>query len=239
MYGDGLGCPLDRKLARMYAEKAHSLHPQLGVRCNRILLSVAMNLSDDGLVKEADAILRDLVHQDEDALDGDLCERTAASLYTMGLYRLSGKMRLKAFCLGQLGSAFSAAECYFVIRNYPLCKLWLSVACQTKGWFFKEEFQPHGKSFWVSHESRRDEFRIEFREVRDSCGGCGAALEGDMRKYCRGCKAYCYCSRECQKLHWNRKKDSHRDECNKAKEHWEKAVEAIRSGKVILPKKNE
>ena len=51
MYGDGMGCPLDLKLARMYAEKARSLHPALGVLCNRILLRVAMNLYDDGLGK--------------------------------------------------------------------------------------------------------------------------------------------------------------------------------------------
>ena len=223
IYRCGMGCPLDLKLARLYAEKARSLHPGLGVLCNRILLSVAVNFSKDGLEKEADAILCDLVHQDNDALDGDLCERTAASLYTMGLYRLSGEMRLKAFCLGYLGSSFSAAECYFVAGNYPHCKLWLSVACQTKGWFFKEEFQPHGKMFWVSRESRRDEFRSKLREIRNSCGGCGAALEGKMRKYCRGCKAYCYCSRECQKVHWNRSEDGHSAECKRVMELKEKA----------------
>ena len=179
------------------------------------------------------------MHQDEDALDGELCDRTAASLFTMELYRLSGKMRLTAFCLGRLGSALSAAECYFVVGNHPLCKLWLSVACQTKGWYFKEDFHPREGEYWLSCESRRDEFRSKLREIRNSCGGCGAALEGDMRKYCQGCKAYCYCSRDCQKLHWNRKKDSHRDECKEAKEHWKKIMVALPSGKVILSKKNE
>ena len=50
------------------------------------------------------------------------------------------------------------------------------------------------------------------RELRNSCGGCSIKLEGDRRQYCRQCRTYCYCSRECQKLHWNRT-GGHRSEC--------------------------
>ena len=64
------------------------------------------------------------------------------------------------------------------------------------------------------------------RILRDTCGGCGAAFEGKERKFCRGCKAFCYCSRECQKVHWNRKKDGHREDCKGAMELKRKLKEA-------------
>eukprot|EP00562_Extubocellulus_spinifer_P014852 CAMPEP_0178568046 /NCGR_PEP_ID=MMETSP0697-20121206/15674_1 /TAXON_ID=265572 /ORGANISM="Extubocellulus spinifer, Strain CCMP396" /LENGTH=90 /DNA_ID=CAMNT_0020202069 /DNA_START=28 /DNA_END=300 /DNA_ORIENTATION=- len=50
------------------------------------------------------------------------------------------------------------------------------------------------------------------RQLRNNCGGCGVKLEGDRRQYCRQCRTYCYCSSECQKLHWNRT-GGHRSEC--------------------------
>ena len=52
-----------------------------------------------------------------------------------------------------------------------------------------------------------------FRQLRDACGGCGAEFEGKERKFCRRCRAFCYCSRECQKMHWNRKVNGHREDC--------------------------
>ena len=56
------------------------------------------------------------------------------------------------------------------------------------------------------------------RSLRDTCGGCGVEFEGKERKFCRGCRAYCYCSRECQKMHWDREEDGHREDCKGAME---------------------
>ena len=64
------------------------------------------------------------------------------------------------------------------------------------------------------------------REIRDTCGGCGVEFEGKERKFCRGCRAVCYCSRDCQKMHWNRKKDNHREDCKAATELKRKLKEA-------------
>jgi len=66
----------------------------------------------------------------------------------------------------------------------------------------------------------------ELRLLRDTCGGCGAAFEGKDRKFCRGCRTYCYCSHGCQKLHWNRKEGGHREDCKAATELKRKLREA-------------
>ena len=69
------------------------------------------------------------------------------------------------------------------------------------------------------------------RRLRNTCGGCGTEFEGKERKFCRGCKKFCYCSRECQKMHWNRKKDGHREDCKGAVELKQKLKEARRQSK--------
>ena len=46
-----------------------------------------------------------------------------------------------------------------------------------------------------------------------TCGGCGAVLSGKPRKICKGCLTQTYCDRSCQKIHWNKKEASHREEC--------------------------
>ena len=86
----------------------------------------------------------------------------------------------------------------------------------------------------LRNDSRRDaveqlvNFRQSLRALRDTCGGCGAEFEGEERKFCRGCRAYCYCSRDCQKTHWNRKNDGHREDCKGLTELKQMAKEAKR-----------
>ena len=82
-------------------------------------------------------------------------------------------------------------------------------------------------SFWlrqidlsaISAKGRREvakeyvKQRAFLRSVRDICGACGAQFEGKERKFCGGCRTFCYFSRECQKMHWNRKDYGHREDC--------------------------
>ena len=62
------------------------------------------------------------------------------------------------------------------------------------------------------------------------CAHCSVELAKAMR--CSQCKTVCYCSRECQKMHWNRKKDGHREDCKGAMELKQKMKE-------MKTKKNE
>ena len=149
-------------------------------------------------------------------------------------------MSARSFCHGAVGSAFLASGCYTLSEHYALSKLWLSVACKFKSDYVGERTSGQRKP-WSSFKRSRDKLRSKLREISDSCGGCGAALEGDTRQYCRGCKTFCYCSRECQKQHWNRTDGGHRAECKEAQDQACKILEAIQSGKIdwYLWKKEE
>ena len=235
-----LGYPRDLTAAKAFAKKARSLHPALRLVSNRALLDVAEEYFEDGAVEEVNAILSDIAKDaDPDALDGKLCTKISAAAFQVKEFQLAGEISARAFCYGVVRSALVASDCYIRDENYALGKLWLFVACRTKS--AKGELEEIDQMFWPRFKERRDEIRTELREIRDSCGGCGAALEGDTRKWCRGCKAFCYCSRECQKLHWNRADadGGHSTECKEAQDQARKILEVIESAKIDLSKKNE
>jgi uncharacterized protein YukE len=198
-------------------------------------LDTARGYFEDGAAEEVFDILSDIAKEtDPDAFDGKLCQGIVAAAFQTGQNQLAGDMSAKAFCLGEIEYALSAIDGYFLSENYALSKLWLSVADKTKADVNVDNLMPHATE-------RQDAIRTKLRKIRDSCGGCGDSLEGDMRKYCRGCMAFCYCSRECQKLHWNRPDadGGHRTECKEAQDQARKILEAIQCGKVVLTKKNE
>ena len=238
------GHPRDLTAAQAFARKARSFYPDLRLNSNTMLLYIAEDYLEDGAVEEVMGILSDVAKEaDPDhVLDGELCDAIASLAYRIDDDQLAGEMFARAFCHGVVQSALPASECYFVMEHYCLSKLWLSVACKTKSGYHFCKAKVDGNVTlvpWSFYKQRRDQIRSKLREISDSCGGCGDALEGDTRKYCRGCKAFCYCSRECQKLHWNRADCGHRAECKEAQDQARKIMEAIQSGKVDLSKKND
>ena len=228
--------PLDLLAAQAFVKKARSLHPDLALRSNEIFAGVAEDFLENGAVEEATGILSDIANEvDPNALDGSLCYKIIRSSCRIEQYQLAGDMSARSFCHGAVELAFLASGCYTLSEHYALSKLWLSVVCKTKsGLTIEKTDGTSGQVSWSCLKLRRDWIRSKLREIRDSCGGCDAALEGDTRKWCRGCKAFCYCSRECQKLHWNRVDGGHRTECKEAQDQARKVLEATQSGKISI-----
>ena len=120
-------------------------------------------------------------------------------------YHNGAKMFVLAALQGYAVAAFGAARCCMSLGRFPQATLWSKIVANAKGDVEKgREERLEGIS----------EYQGILRKLRDSCGGCGASLDGRTRLYCKGCKTYCYCGRGCQKLHWNRiGGGGHRDEC--------------------------
>jgi hypothetical protein len=122
----------------------------------------------------------------------------------------------------------SAMNCCQALHKHAQAKFWGRIVKKTLRTSERNE-----KARIVRVENLVDHQR-ELRALRDICGGCGAEFEGKERKFCRACRAYCYCSRECQKMHWNRKEGGHREDCKGASElkqkmKEKKKAEAIKS----------
>ena len=227
IYLEGEKVNLDLKLSRGFAEKARSLHPALGLRCNRRLLDVADAYIESGEKNEANNILLGMAREtDENALDADLCCDIASLIIDD---HSSAEIYAQSFCYGRIESALSASINFFSCKKLALSKLWMDVACKTSTLYTTVEMLNTGKVItWADQSKYRDSRRSKFREMRNSCGGCRAALGGETRKYCRCCRTYCYCNEDCQKKHWD---SGHREECKEVKEHMRNILRAIRLGR--------
>jgi len=124
--------------------------------------------------------------------------------------------------------AFGALCCCTELQRFAQAKFWMRLTKENLG------------DQRVDNGARLSRVRVlidvqrRLRSLRNECGGCGIEFEGKERKFCRGCRAYCYCSRECQKMHWNRKEGGHREDCKgmlklKQKMKERKRAEAIKA----------
>ena len=220
----------DLKLSQAYARKARALRTDCGLTSNRSLLRTAIAYFNAEDTDNANAIICSIAGEaDENALDDNLCACIAARLWNAKQYKLSAEMYVRSFCYGQIEPGNCASYMYYCGEKYALSKLWLDVAIRSKSLYGPVEVVGTGEErTWPDSKSQRDATRSKLREMRNSCGGCGAALAGDRRKYCRCCRTYCYCNEDCQKKHWD---GGHRQECKEVEEHMRKILKAIRLGK--------
>ena len=101
-----------------------------------------------------------------------------------------------------VAAAYGVMSCCWQLGRFAEAKFWLTFPGVTTFRVDEDLFAeslPHVQS--------------SLRALRQTCKVCGVSLNADTRKLCKGCKAYCYCSRDCQKIHWNRSEDGHREEC--------------------------
>ena len=210
MYANGDGCEQDLALARTNLERAIAADGMVADAARESLVHVAGLYRRMGEFETAISILSPLV-----AVDAKLARRNLAMTLSgtgnfpkaLGIYNSMVKDGLLEDAIYSCGKAMA---CCVKVGNLPLSKFWLSVVTKNLRSALSD-----------NHTGLLDAIslvRKTTRNARDRCGGCGAELYGKMRRKCSGCTAFCYCNRDCQKLHWNCKKDGHREECKEVME---------------------
>jgi len=219
-YLTGTGCTKDLIKAKKNAEKALSGGCGLEDEIRDVLLQIGTEFTKACLKYADQECTNELTRKAQMKEAGDEAESILIPLVEVGMpdaqYEL-GKLILlikgdfphitamRLFVMAAAQGHGRAALFGIIFANtysrHSLGRFWLRVACNQEK-----------KAILVQRCEIIHELVAALGELRMSCGGCGTALDGATRKLCKGCKTYCYCSRECQKLHWNLP-DGHRSEC--------------------------
>ena len=222
---EGDGCKMNISSARAHFERAISLDKNVAVMARELLVNVAVCYLDSRDLETAITILAPLAELGVNHARHNLgiCYSnigdSSKALDTFG--RIASEEGLL-----EEPAAFEAImKCCAVENMWPQARFWLSMGAKNLRSLLTGCAEPKKIiGLFVA-------VRADLRAIRDQCGGCGAALQGDMRKKCGGCKTFCYCNRDCQKAHWNRSKDGHREECKEVMELKRKVKDARKESK--------
>ena len=226
-YLRGVGRSMDLERARKFLQAAINS----GCDCRDALVDVAceyLRVGSNEAREEAKSILLPLTTTPRSGA-ASISEIVSSAHFHLGRVFRSERntaMAYDHFVSSILYSAVNVNSCSF---DAMLCAELLGLHAQRRFWAGKVKMS--SIDFFTTDLQRRGIMELlntqrDLRQMRDTCGGCGVAFEGKERKFCRGCRTYCYCSRECQKIHWNRKDDGHREDCWGLKEVKQKLKEA-------------
>ena len=203
----GKGCSLDLVEARAWAQKAYAyggIH--LGEYSIHELAVTGLDFEEKGDTEEARSILSTISEIGVDTVStGGIQNNVGCLYYNTGDFSSALVMFTKSALQHYNGSAYDAMDCCLRLKRLAEAKLWLSVASTS-------EEQAHDEPVHLSG------LQENLRTLRKTCKVCSVPLDTATRKLCKGCKTYCYCSVECQKIHWDRSEDGHREECKRVTE---------------------
>ena len=198
----GEGCTRDLLGATVCTEKALKICHQMSVDGAR-LVDVGRELCHLERYEEAIDVLLPLAESGTSQAYSVL----GAVYYMSEAYTESLKWYIEDFSQEKNTlAAYGLVSCCWKVDRFAEAKFWLTFSgvttCKVDNVFV--DGVPNAQS--------------SLRALRQACKVCGVSLNTDNRKLCTGCKAYCYCSRDCQKVHWNRSEDGHREECKRVTE---------------------
>ena len=208
----GEGCSRDLAEARAWAQKAHLCGKMIlsGDAVLKQLATIGLNCYKEKKTGEALLILSTISE-----IGVAKATTPTTQLYLGCLHHISGDfssalmMYSKSALRHNSGAAYGAMDCCFELNRLAEAKLWLSVA---------SEAEAEGEREIPSYARHFQSVKQRALDLRQTCKVCSAPLSTATRKLCKGCKTYCYCSAACQKIHWVRTEDGHRDECKRVME---------------------
>ena len=207
------GTPLNYGRAREYLERAMALDDTFINRCRSALVELADMHNEEGEIEASNSILVPLANIGFSPAQ----LRIAFWLYNQKNDSLAAYPLLKSAVLGGedrgqiVESAYWSMLCSNSLGRFAIAKLLLPMASKSLSITEKVEEKIRRINNLVA-------MKKELRSFRKECAMCGTSLDRSNRKLCKGCRNHCYCSRECQKVHWNHKNDGHRAECKEAQE---------------------
>ena len=203
MYFLGVGCEQNQEKGTVMYEKAVRLaEPHEMKRLLKMSENLFKHLIEDGEQERALATLALLVER--------LVGRGRAVL--IELYKDFGDIE-GYFCCHEKaaedpGSPIWAMSSSKVIGNLSLARMWYFVVSKGKHAIISEK-----EELIILKETHQ-----RLCDLRQECAWCQTSLDRSTRKMCKGCKAHCYCSEDCQRAHWNADENDHRSECQKVME---------------------
>ena len=201
---DGTGCIQNTPDALDCLERCLTIDPVGYMDCvGDVMLSLAGKA-----IKDQNFVLAERILENLSAKGHAFPQYLLGALYEDPSVQLGWEMEGKYW---QILSALNGNNCiFFVAREF----LWQEKIPQAK-LFLQLDRGPSDNSDGCIREDYED-LRHALREIKEHCAWCGVSLPTKRdRMTCRQCRAVCYCSRSCQKKHWNcrRLEDSHRNDC--------------------------
>ena len=112
-------------------------------------------------------------------------------------------------------AAFEVLFSSLALSDFPQAKVWADVVKST-GFLDPRFDNSDDAAMRTARVIAVIKVRRGLLDLRKSCATCGVSLDRTTRKLCKGCKAHCYCSTQCQEKHWNKAEGGHRTECKGA-----------------------